>query len=205
LKNYLIAGKPYGFDIHLLIAAGLSGKRKGFIQILDHIFIMKKIYILQILAAILAASLAFWLYQQFSKVKQVPVQLIRSETSMPQPNADLSPQEIVKIQLEAMQHNDHPYPDRGIEVAYQFASPENRRNTGPLERFTRMVKNDTYESLLYFQQYGLDDIEIKGDIAVQKATLIDANDEPAVYYFQLSRQQDGPYEDCWMTDSVIRY
>ncbi|MFP4091812.1 MAG: DUF4864 domain-containing protein [Cyclobacteriaceae bacterium] len=164
-----------------------------------------KRYILQLVIILLAGSLAFWLYQQIRDQQHTTVQLVNSESEMTKPEPGLSPQKVVALQIEALQHNDHPYPDHGIEVAYTFASPENRQNTGPLERFTQMVRNETYESLLHFQQYGLDDIQVEGDVAVQKVTLIDANDQPAVYFFQLSRQKDGPYEDCWMTDSVIRY
>jgi len=122
-----------------------------------------------------------------------------------QPQPSFGPQEVVDLQVKAMQRNNYPYENHGIEIAYRFASPENRRNTGPLERFQQMVNNDIYRSLLNAQRYGLDDVEVDGDVAVQKVTLIDVEDQPVVYFFQLSKQQDGPYKDCWMTDSVLRY
>jgi len=48
----------------------------------------------------------------------------------PKPSPNFSPQDVVKIQLDALQNNDLLPKDFGIQVAYRFASPENRRNTG---------------------------------------------------------------------------
>lgn len=123
------------------------------------------------------------------------------EALVPMPS--LGPQEVVDIQLKAMKNNDQPYENHGIEVAFRFASPSNKENTGPLSKFVKLVQNDAYQSLLNFKQYGLDDVDIKGNKAIQKVTLIDANDRPAVYYFKLSQQQQEPFVDCWMTDGVV--
>ncbi len=128
---------------------------------------------------------------------------IRQEEIAPTPS--ISPQEVVDIQLKALQNNDHPYENHGIEIAFRFASPDNKESTGPINLFIELVKNQTYQSLLNFRQYGLDDIEMKGDKALQKVTLIDTEGMPVVYYFQLSLQQEEPFDDCWMTDGVVRY
>ena len=63
-------------------------------------------------------------------------------THLPQtePDPSLSPQDVVSIQIEALQNNDTPYEDRGIEITFNFASPTNKRVTGPLERFKVMVR-----------------------------------------------------------------
>jgi hypothetical protein len=119
------------------------------------------------------------------------------------PIPKLGPQEVVDIQLKAMKTNDQPYENHGIEVAFRFASPSNKEITGPLSKFVRLVQNDVYQSLLNFKQYGLDDVDIKGNKAIQKVTLIDAEDQPVVYYFKLSLQQAEPFADCWMTDGVV--
>ena len=57
-----------------------------------------------------------------------------------QPDPSLSPQDVVSIQLEALRNNDTPYDNRGIEVTFNFASPANKRITGPIERFAAMVR-----------------------------------------------------------------
>ncbi len=63
-------------------------------------------------------------------------------THFPQtePDPSLSSQDVVSIQIEALRTNDTPYEDRGIEVTFNFASPTNKRMTGPLERFKVMVR-----------------------------------------------------------------
>ncbi len=71
-------------------------------------------------------------------------------THFPQtePDPSLSPQDVVSIQIEALQHNDTPYEDRGIEVTFNFASPTNKRMTGPLEHFKVMVNSSVSMNLL---------------------------------------------------------
>jgi len=140
---------------------------------------------------------------QLSSQNQYQTPMQNPEEIQPQPS--MGPREVVDLQVKAMQQNDHPYENHGIEVAYRFASPDNKKNTGPIDRFTRMLNNEIYQSLLNAQQYGLDAVEIEGEIAVQKVTLIDTQDQPVVYYFQLSRQKEGSLKDCWLTDSVVRY
>ena len=51
------------------------------------------------------------------------------------PDPALTPEQVVRIQLEALRNNDAG--DRGIAVAFRFASPGNRQNTGPLPRFKK--------------------------------------------------------------------
>ncbi|MEQ8807830.1 MAG: hypothetical protein RIE59_02080, partial [Imperialibacter sp.] len=58
------------------------------------------------------------------------------------PHPALSPQEVVHINFLALQKNDSPELDHGIEIAWNFASPSNKENTGPIERFNIMVHNE---------------------------------------------------------------
>ncbi|HSY80300.1 MAG TPA: hypothetical protein VK807_00975, partial [Gemmatimonadaceae bacterium] len=55
--------------------------------------------------------------------------------SSPHPTPSLSPNQVVEIVLTALQHNDNPQPDAGIATTFEFASPANRLETGPLQRF----------------------------------------------------------------------
>lgn len=117
------------------------------------------------------------------------------------PKPDFSPDEVVRIQLEALRNNDGD--DRGIAVAFRFASPANRRMTGPLPRFARMIKQEPYDLMLNFEEarFGPVEEEEPGN-ARQRVLLFD---EGAVrqYIFQLSRRRFDPCEGCWMTDSVV--
>ncbi|MDQ3537070.1 MAG: DUF4864 domain-containing protein, partial [Bacteroidota bacterium] len=107
---------------------------------------------------------------------------------LPQPDPTLGPQEVVEIQILALQENDMPFKNFGVLTAFNFASPEYKSKKGPEGKFIRMIHDPNYKSLLDFKIYGLDDIYIINNLALQKVTLIDANDNPAVYLFKLTRQ-----------------
>jgi hypothetical protein len=120
------------------------------------------------------------------------------------PHPGYSPQDVVRIQLNALQHNDTPTPDSGIRWTFRFASPDNRAVTGPEERFIDLVKTPDYRDLLNFQRAEFAEPRIEGDQAVQEVTIVSASGQVVTYGFLLSRQAEPPYEDCWMTDGVVR-
>lgn len=122
----------------------------------------------------------------------------------PQPSPDLSPEEVVRVQVEALQHNNEPHPDAGIEAAFRFASPANRRATGPIERFTAMVKGPAYGAMLGFERAEYGEMRVESDQAAQRVTLVQPDGRRVSYVFGLSKQSGGEYDGCWMTDSVIR-
>lgn len=121
-----------------------------------------------------------------------------------QPNPNLSPEQVITIVLEALQHNDEQAPDSGIATAFRFASPGNRAATGPLERFVQLVKSPAYKPLLNHKTATRGNVRIAGDTARQRVTLTAANGERIVYLFTVSKQTEEPYKNCWMTDGVER-
>lgn len=116
------------------------------------------------------------------------------------PTPALSPAEVVRIQLNALRNNDAR--DRGIEVAFRFASPVNREQTGPLPRFISMIKQGPYSLMLAYQNVAYHPVEIAEGRARQRVTLVGSGLVVA-YEFYLSRQVDGVCTGCWMTDAVI--
>jgi len=122
----------------------------------------------------------------------------------PVPDPKYSAADVVGIVLHALQHNDEPAPDHGIAITFAFASPANRESTGPLDRFTLLVKNPEYRAMLGYRSAHRDPIDIFGSHARQRVTVIGAGGETRVFIFMLSKQQGGPYNGCWMTDGVVR-
>jgi hypothetical protein len=117
------------------------------------------------------------------------------------PDPALAPQDVVRLQLEALRRNDAA--DRGIAAAFRFASPQNRRSTGPLPRFGRMIKQGPYALMLRYSDAAYGPVQVRGRRAVQRVTLYAPGRAPVSYAFFLSRQrQDGPLDGCWMTDAV---
>ena len=120
-----------------------------------------------------------------------------SESLVPDPAH--SPADVIRIQLEALRHNDGQ--DRGIAVAFRFASPANRVNTGPLSRFITMIREGPYALMLDFRHAEYGPVETAANQARQRVTLTGTR-AIVNYWFYLSRQSQAPYENCWMTDAV---
>jgi Domain of unknown function (DUF4864) len=122
----------------------------------------------------------------------------------PSPSPDYTPQQVIRIQLQAMQHNDDPAPDSGIATAFKFASPGNRAQTGPIEKFARMVKGPLYGAMINHKSAEFGQLRADESNAQQLVKIIGADGQEALYVFILNKQADGPYKDCWMTDGVVR-
>ena len=128
-------------------------------------------------------------------------------THLPQtePDPSLSPQDVVSIQIEALRNNDTPYEDRGIEVTFNFASPTNKRMTGPLERFKVMVRNPVYGPMINHRGAEYENVRVEGDFAQVDVILQSKDGQYLGYRFMLSRQHGNEYEGSWMTDAVYRF
>ena len=64
------------------------------------------------------------------------------------PNTTILPAEVIKIQLDGLMNNDKEFKDSGIEQTWNFAHPSNKKNTGPLPKFKKMIKGNSYKMLL---------------------------------------------------------
>ena len=104
------------------------------------------------------------------------------------PDPSLSPHDVVRIQIEALQHNDTPYEDRGIEVTFNFASPTNKRMTGPLERFKLMVRNPVYGPMIDHRSAEYQNVKVEGDFA-QVDVILESKDGQSRW--TLRRVPDG--------------
>ena len=121
-----------------------------------------------------------------------------------EPDSSLSARDVVSIQIEALQNNDTPYENRGIEVTFNFASPANKRITGPLERIKPLVRNPIYGPMIDHLSAEYKNVKVEGDAAQIDVFLNSREGEYLGYRFILSRQHGNQYEGRWMTDAVIR-
>ena len=118
------------------------------------------------------------------------------------PRPELSPEEVVQYQLAALQQNDEPKSDTGIERAFRFASPSNKEATGPLEHFVQIVKSPAYSPLLNSRSSAIVGSELKDDQAKIEVKIVAVDGRQLTYVFILSKQSEGEFHDCWMTDGV---
>ena len=73
------------------------------------------------------------------------------------PNTKLDPYDVVKIQLEALKNNDSQ--DKGIRQTWLFAHPDNKKVTGPFDRFRIMIY--TYKKCRTEEKFGNVETSIK--------------------------------------------
>ena len=119
------------------------------------------------------------------------------------PNPELQANEIVSLQLMAMQQND--VSNHGIEITYRFASPQNKVQTGPLSRFIMLVKNPAYRPLLNHLDATFLNLKVEGNVAIQEVIITTSKGTRKGLRFLLSLQQGEQFKDCWMTDAVIPF
>ena len=121
------------------------------------------------------------------------------------PSPELSPKDVVEIVLGSMANNDSPSPDAGLQQAFEFASPSNKRSTGPFWHFKAIVEQPAYAPLIHHTRRQLGEPEFAGNnTASIPIMVVGSNGEVAGYLWSLSKQSGGDYQDSWMTDSVRR-
>ena len=132
-------------------------------------------------------------------------QAVAGEAKITAPDASLTPEQVARIQVEALGRNDLPYPDRGIEITWNFASPGNKHVTGPLERFKRMIHSPQYKPMVSHRGAQYENVWIEGDRAGLDVILLSQDGRFVGYKFTLSRQVGGSCDGCWMTNGVARF
>lgn len=158
---------------------------------------------LMMLVSLILSGLALVSACSFTDLKTIELTPQQPALAQVEPDPDLAPDEVVRIQVEALQQNNEL--DQGIEITFKFASPANKRLTGPLARFKKMVKEPVYRPMLNHKlaEYGPLEISADGTVASQRVTIIERNGQATVYLFTLSKQTGPPCDGCWLTDSVV--
>lgn len=122
---------------------------------------------------------------------------------LPTPDPSHSPAEVVTLQLDALATNDEPFENAGIGTAYNFASPANRRATGPFDQFVSMVTGPQYAPMVDHVDATTGPMERDGSQAEQRVTLTGPSGRTVTYGFGLSRDRNGDLDGCWLTDRVL--
>jgi|TARA_B110001452_G_scaffold134259_1_gene111657 hypothetical protein len=126
-----------------------------------------------------------------------------SYAELVKPNNAIEPYQVVKIQLRSLKQNDNPKKDNGIEQTWEFAHPNNQKNTGPLERFKTMIKGKSYEILLNHLDHKVIEVESSDLSALFEVTVLDKDKAYYKFNWQVEKYtKDGPLKDCWLTIMV---
>ena len=129
--------------------------------------------------------------------------LSSSTAEILKPSSNIKPSEVVKIQLNGLQKNDLDFKDSGIEQTWNFAHPNNKKVTGPLPNFKRMIKGDTYQMMLDHLSHTITELGSRDDWAQFEVIILDKNKIYHKFNWQVEKYSlDGSLKDCWLTTMV---
>ena len=124
---------------------------------------------------------------------------------MIKPDPTISSKDVISIQLKALQINNSPFEDAGIEQTWEFAHPNNRKFTGPLNNFIRMIKNPSYSMMINHIDHKIIPVEEKETTSYYFVELTDVNGKKYGFEWTVEKVSDeGEFKNCWMTVGVSR-
>ena len=119
------------------------------------------------------------------------------------PNNSILPAEVVKIQLIALKNNDKKFKDSGIEQTWNFAHPNNKKNTGPLPNFKMMIKGNSYQMLLNHISHTITKLGSTDNWAQFEVVILDKDKIYHKFNWQVEKfTLEGSLKDCWLTTVV---
>ena len=119
------------------------------------------------------------------------------------PNNLILPVEVIRIQLAGLMNNDKDFKDSGIEQTWNFAHPNNKKNTGPLPNFKMMIKGNSYQMLLNHLSHKITELGSSDKWAQFEVIILDKNKIYHKFNWQVEKYtMDGPLKDCWLTTMV---
>tara|TARA_Y100000590_G_scaffold431302_1_gene545941 strand:+ start:174 stop:635 length:462 start_codon:yes stop_codon:yes gene_type:complete len=126
-----------------------------------------------------------------------------SNADLVKPNTNLQPFDVLMIQLSSLKNNNIPYKDAGIEQTWEFAHPNNKAITGPLDKFKKMIYSESYKILISHQSAEITILKETENISVYKVTVLTKNKKKYYYIWQVEKVlSEGKLKNCWMTSSV---
>jgi len=126
-----------------------------------------------------------------------------SKAELQTPNSMILPAQVIKIQLIGLMNNDEKFKDSGIEQTWNFAHPENKKNTGPLLKFKMMIKSRSYQMLLNHLSHTITNVGSSDKWAQFEVIILDKEKIYHKFNWQVEKYtKEGPLKDCWLTTMV---
>jgi hypothetical protein len=126
-----------------------------------------------------------------------------SKAEILKPSSDINPKKVVKIQLTGLQKNDLNFKDSGIEQTWNFAHPNNKKVTGPLGNFKRMLKGNSYEMMINHLSHTITQLGSSDKWAQFEVVILDKNKIYHKFNWQVEKYtEEGELKDCWLTSMV---
>ena len=126
-----------------------------------------------------------------------------SNADLTKPNISLKPFDVLMIQLNSLQNNNIPYKNAGIEQTWVFAHPDNKKMTGPLEKFKQMIYSKSYEILINHENNEITILNETSNKSVYKVFILSKDKKKYYYIWQIEKVLlNGDLKNCWMTTRV---
>ena len=126
-----------------------------------------------------------------------------SNADLIKPQPTLKPLDVLLIQLNSLKNNNTPYSDAGIEQTWEFAHPNNKKVTGPLEKFKQMIYSKSYEILISHENSEIIILKETESVSIYKVIILSKDRKKYYYIWQVEKVLlDGDLKNCWMTTSV---
>ena len=126
-----------------------------------------------------------------------------SSANLIKPNSNLDPFEVLMIQLNSLKNNNKPYKDAGVEQTWEFAHPNNKKITGPFDKFKQMIYSESYKILISHENTEVTILKETKDTSIFKVIVLTKSKEKYYYIWQVEKVLlEGNFKNCWMTTSV---
>ena len=118
------------------------------------------------------------------------------------PAENLTAYDVIKIQLNALKKNNNPNKNSGIKQTWIFAHPENKKITGPYERFQQMLLGNQYNVLLNHESHKIKLITNSKNKYIYNVELISSDKKMYFYEWHLEKSTNDKCSNCWFTTIV---
>ena len=116
------------------------------------------------------------------------------------PSKNFDPYDVVKIQLKALKNNTEK--DQGIRQTWLFAHPNNKKVTGPYERFRIMIYGQQYKHLINHSSHKIKLASNSFNTKTYRVEIL-TNDKKLFFYeWQVQKGSDDNCKNCWFTTAV---
>ena len=116
------------------------------------------------------------------------------------PSQKFDPYEVIKIQLEALKNNNKK--DEGIRQTWLFAHPDNKKVTGPYDRFKSMIYGQQYKHLINHSSHKIKLITNSPNTYAFRIEILSFDKKLYFYECHVQKGSDDNCKNCWFTTAV---
>ena len=120
------------------------------------------------------------------------------------PSTKLTGYQVLVLQLQSLKNNTKLGNDRGIEQVFIFAHPENKKITGPIKNFKKMIKSDPYSIFLDHNENKIETVH-KDEFHEVYLVKVTKNNISKTFLWTLITYIDNNKNSFWFKVNVISY